>query len=60
MDQNIGRLTLSVEEARRLLGLSRGLMYQAIRRGEIPHIKVGKRILIPISLFINWLKKPKQ
>jgi excisionase family DNA binding protein len=57
MDQKIGKLTLSVEEARRLLGLSRGLMYKAIKRGEIPHIKVGKRILIPIGVFINWLKE---
>ena len=40
------RVVLTVEEARRLLRLSRGLMYQAIRRGEIPSIRVGRRILI--------------
>jgi excisionase family DNA binding protein len=41
------RLVLNVEEARRLLGLSRGLMYQAIKSGEIPSLRIGKRILIP-------------
>ncbi len=39
-------VVLTVEEARSLLRLSRGLMYQAIRRGEIPSIRVGRRILI--------------
>lgn len=41
------RWTLNVPEAARLLGLSRGSAYQAIATGEIPHIKVGRRILIP-------------
>ena len=41
------RLVLSVEEARKQLGLSRGLMYEAIRRGQIPSIRIGRRILIP-------------
>lgn len=40
-------LVLSVEQARRLLGLSRGLMYEAIRMGQIPSLRVGRRILIP-------------
>lgn len=42
-------VVLTVEEARSLLRLSRGLMYQAIRRGEIPSIRVGRRILISRS-----------
>jgi excisionase family DNA binding protein len=41
------KLVLSVEEARKLLGLSRGLTYEAIRNGEIPSIRIGHRILIP-------------
>ena len=48
MEQNeIQKLVLSVEEARKLLGLSRGLMYQAVNSGEIPSIRIGRRILIP-------------
>lgn len=43
------RLTLTVEESAQLLGISRSLAYDAIRRGEIPHIKIGNRILIPRS-----------
>ena len=41
------KIVLSVEEVRRILGLSRGLTYEAIRNGEIPSIRIGHRILIP-------------
>lgn len=40
-------LTLSVEEAGRLLGISRGLAYEAARRGELPTIRLGRRLLVP-------------
>ncbi len=43
------RLTLTVEEAARTLGISRTLAYEAVRRGEIPHVRIGRRVLIPIS-----------
>lgn len=43
------RLTLSVEEAGRLLGLSRNSAYEGARRGEIPTIRVGKRLLVPVA-----------
>lgn len=45
--ESTARLVLSVEETRQQLGLSRGLMYEAIRRGQIPSIRIGRRILIP-------------
>jgi len=41
------RLTLNCIEAARLLGLSKNSVYQACLKGEIPHLKIGKRILIP-------------
>ena len=41
------RLTLNVKEAARVLGLSRNSVYQGCLTGEIPHVKIGKRILIP-------------
>lgn len=41
------RLTLSVEEAAVALGISRASAYEAVHRGEIPHIKIGKRMLVP-------------
>lgn len=44
-----GRMTLTVEEAATALGISRALAYEAVRRGEIPAVKVGRRILVPRS-----------
>ncbi|HUV52204.1 MAG TPA: helix-turn-helix domain-containing protein [Dehalococcoidia bacterium] len=41
------RWTFTVEEARIRLGLGRSSMYEALRRGEIPNIRIGRRILIP-------------
>ena len=41
------RLTYTVREAAELLGLSKNSAYQACLKGEIPHLKIGKRILIP-------------
>src|ERR1700692_157427 len=37
------RLTLTVEEAAKLLGISRAFAYESVRRGDIPHIKIGRR-----------------
>ena len=41
------RLTLTVEEAAAALGISRAFAYESVRRGDIPHIKIGRRILVP-------------
>ena len=42
-----GRLVLTVADAARLLGISRGLAYEAVRVGQIPSVRIGRRILIP-------------
>ncbi|HZL58981.1 MAG TPA: helix-turn-helix domain-containing protein [Stellaceae bacterium] len=39
--------TYSVEEAARLLGIGRNHAYEAAKRGDIPCIKIGKRVLVP-------------
>lgn len=41
-----GRLAYSVDEAARLTGLSRDLLYDQMRRGTLPYLKVGRRRLI--------------
>jgi len=40
-------LTLSVQATARMLGLSRASVYEAIRTGQIPSIRFGKRIVVP-------------
>ena len=43
-------MTLSVEHAARLIGISRTTAYRMVQSGELPAVKVGRRVLI--------LKKP--
>ncbi|MDP9442108.1 MAG: helix-turn-helix domain-containing protein [Actinomycetota bacterium] len=40
------RLTLSVEEAADLLGISRALAYVLVRRGELPGLQLGRRVVV--------------
>ncbi len=43
----MNRLTLTVDEAGELLGISRAHAYEMVARGELPSIRLGKRILVP-------------
>jgi excisionase family DNA binding protein len=40
-------LTLSVEEAGRILGYSRNTAYEAAKTGELPIIRLGRKIRVP-------------
>jgi len=41
------RLALSVEEAGALLGISRDLAYDLVTRGELPSVRLGRRLVVP-------------
>lgn len=41
------RLTLSVDEAANALGISRALAYELVKRGELPGMQLGRRIVVP-------------
>ena len=43
----IEKLTLTVDETAKYLGIGRNSAYEAIGRGEIPVIRIGKRLLVP-------------
>jgi excisionase family DNA binding protein len=53
-----GRLTVTVDEAAKLLGIGRTLAYEAVRVGELPTIRIGRRILIPVAELIR-LSEPR-
>jgi excisionase family DNA binding protein len=46
-NQNEECLTISVQEAAKILGISRGLAYQMIRERRIPALRFGRVIRIP-------------
>ena len=41
------RLGLTVVEAAKLLGISRSLAYQLAERGELPAVRLGRRLVVP-------------
>jgi len=53
------RLTLTVEETAKILGIGRQLAYDRIKTGEIPVIKIGRRLLVPRRALEELLEEPK-
>lgn len=47
MKDQTERLTWTVEETARKLGIGKNQAYEAVKRGQIPVIKIGKRLLVP-------------
>jgi excisionase family DNA binding protein len=60
MDGNIEathreRRVVTVNEAALMLRISRGAAYAAARRKEIPTIRVGRRLLVPLAALERML-----
>jgi excisionase family DNA binding protein len=51
--------TYTVEEAAAQLGVGRNACYEACHRGEIPNVRIGKRIVIPRAAFDRMLESPQ-
>ena len=49
---------LSPSETGELLGLSRNGVYEAIRRRQIPSVKIGRRILVVKATLLEVLLQP--
>jgi excisionase family DNA binding protein len=45
--------TVSVPEAAKVLGIGRGAAYEAVKRGEIVVIRLGRLLRVPI----DWLER---
>jgi excisionase family DNA binding protein len=43
------RTTLTVEEVGPIIGISRSSAYEAARTGEIPTLRIGRRLLVPVA-----------
>ena len=58
--ENDQKLVYTVEQAARLLGLGRSGAYEAVRRGDLPAIRVGKRLIIPKTALDRMLAQAGQ
>ena len=47
--------TVTVERAGQVLGISRGSAYEAARTGELPTIRLGRRLVVPTARLLEML-----
>jgi excisionase family DNA binding protein len=50
------KLTFTVEEAGRMLGVSRNTAYACARSGELPVVKLGHRLVVPKAALLRLLE----
>ena len=53
------RLTYSIPECAKALGIGRNLCYDRVKTGEIPVIKIGRRLLVPKRALQKLLEEPQ-
>jgi excisionase family DNA binding protein len=50
--------TISVEQAAKLLGVSRSAAYRAAASGQLPTLAFGRRLLVPTAPLLRMLGLP--
>ncbi|MBX5465669.1 MAG: helix-turn-helix domain-containing protein [Clostridia bacterium] len=56
-DENGEPLVLTVAEVARLLRVGQSTLRQALKRGDIPHVRLGRRILIRRDALFAWMEE---
>ncbi len=51
------RLLLRIPEVMEILGLGRTKIYELIGSGELPVIRVGKAVRIPVTALEKWVEE---
>jgi len=51
---------ISVEEAMELLPMSKRMIYERVRQGELPAFHIGRRVLMRKSEIEKWLRGREQ
>ena len=46
---------LTVDEAAEFLRISRNSLYDAINRDEVPHRRIGRRIILSKEILFRWV-----
>lgn len=49
VEWQVERQVYSVEEAAQVLGVSRSHLYEQIRLGRVPCVRIGRRMLVPVT-----------
>ena len=54
------RLLLQPREVATMTGLSRSMVYELINWGELPVIRVGKSVRVPVAALHQWIRDQTQ
>jgi excisionase family DNA binding protein len=46
---------LTVTEAAQRLSLGRGTTYQLVQRGELPVVRIGRAVRVPVQALEEWI-----
>lgn len=49
------RATLTVTETAEVLRIGRSAAYEAVRAGQLPSIRIGRRVLVPVHALLAML-----
>ncbi len=50
------KMLLTVEEAARRLGIGRSLAWRLVQEGEIPSVRLGRLVRVPMRQLEEWLQ----
>lgn len=53
----VPKLALSVREAGAALGLSPRTVEELVRLGQVPVVRIGRRVLLPVAGLRRWLER---
>ena len=55
LEQLEKKAVITVTETAALLGIGRTSAYEAIRRGELPSLRIGRRLVVPVTQLLAAL-----
>jgi excisionase family DNA binding protein len=54
------RLAMSIRDAARQMGISERTLFSLTKSGEVPHLRIGKRVLYRREALEAWLREREQ
>lgn len=51
------RLVLTPQETANLLGISRSKAYELLAAGELPSVRIGRAVRVPVEGLHRWIDK---
>jgi excisionase family DNA binding protein len=51
----VTRRTLTIAEAAIILGVGRSTLYEHVRSGDVPCVRLGRRVVIPVHVIESML-----